>query len=413
MDLSISPDLDARLCYAVVLLCGLFSARTQLYKRFVVLKMNIAEVWLVPTTWMMFGIYLLTPLGLFWLMDRTGALNDTSLFAALLVGLAYPAILEGGFGGLKAPSGLGDVVKPIQAFTDKMIESVNQAAARQQRKFEDFVVNRMVTDAKVFDEIFGLTRTTGVDSQSLDKEVAALDANTSLDPLLRKERKARIIYLYLSSVPDLMTTLTRNKTVMGDRWWNSPVYKMRVIVGCVVVLFIALCLILTVAMTRPSISIGYYVWRAAKVNNTEKDRFRARDYLRSYLLSTNLGPVTYRSLARMIRTPSLPVERVDLCLQLLLQAREQEFHQDLLCAEMVEALRVDSVDVRSRIHEALVWLATKHDTNFKEKEKELATWNPRTGDSVPNLEDWIWRWRKFICALLSTNSTANPPPLKP
>jgi hypothetical protein len=200
---------------------------------------------------------------------------------------------------------------------------------------------------------------------------------------------------------------------MGDRWWNSPVYKMRVIVGCVVALFIALCLILAVAMTRPSISIGYYVWRAGKVNNTEKDRFRARDYLRSYLLSTNLGPVTYRSLVRMIRTPSLPVERVDVCLQLLLQAREQEFHQDLLCAEMVEALRVDSVDVRSRIHEVLVWLATKHDTNFKEKEKELAGWNPRTGDSVPNLEDWIWRWRKFICPLLSTNSTANPPSLKP
>ena len=159
MDLSISPDLDARLCYSVVLLCGLFSARTQIYKRFVVLKMNITEVWLVPTTWMMFGIYLLTPLGLFWLMDRTGALNDTSLLAALLVGLAYPAILEGGFGGLKVPSGLGDVVKPVQAFTDKMIESVNQAVARHQRKFEDFVVNRTVTDPKVFDELFGLTRT--------------------------------------------------------------------------------------------------------------------------------------------------------------------------------------------------------------------------------------------------------------
>ncbi|HXM73671.1 MAG TPA: hypothetical protein VN904_00225, partial [Chthoniobacterales bacterium] len=104
MDLSVSPDLDARWCYAVVLVCGLISAQLQLNKRF--LELKISRVWIVPNTWFVFLIYLFIPLALFWVMDRTGALNDTSLFAALLVGLAYPAILAGGFGGLKTPTGI-------------------------------------------------------------------------------------------------------------------------------------------------------------------------------------------------------------------------------------------------------------------------------------------------------------------
>ena len=99
MDLSVSPDWDTRLCYLVVLLCGLVSARIQLYKRFVEAK--ISGAWLVPNTWLVFGIYVFIPIALFWLMDRTSALTDTSLFAALLIGLAYPAILAGGFGGMR------------------------------------------------------------------------------------------------------------------------------------------------------------------------------------------------------------------------------------------------------------------------------------------------------------------------
>ena len=84
MDLSVSPDLDARWCYLIVLLCGLISARSQLYKRFVDFK--VSGAWLVPSTWLVFAIYLAIPIALFWLMDRMNALNDTSLFAALLVG---------------------------------------------------------------------------------------------------------------------------------------------------------------------------------------------------------------------------------------------------------------------------------------------------------------------------------------
>jgi len=50
--------------------------------------------------------YTLIPLALFWLLDRTNAIHDTSLFAAILIGVGYQQILSGSFATLKAP---GDV----------------------------------------------------------------------------------------------------------------------------------------------------------------------------------------------------------------------------------------------------------------------------------------------------------------
>jgi hypothetical protein len=394
MDLSVSPDFDARLCYLIVLLCGLISARVQLYKRF--LELKISGVWLVPNTWLIFGIYLFTPLALFWLMDRMSAVTDTSLFAALLVGLAYPAILGGGFGGLKAPSGVEGILKPIEAFTDSVIKSVTKATARNGKRFEDFVVGRMRSDPVIYDDLLALVKNSGVDVAKLEKELADLAAGIS-DKSVLLDKKARLIYLYLSATPEFVAVLTSNKKLMQGRLWKSPIVKTRVVVSLMIVLFAGLLSFGVYALTRPSLSVKYYGWRVSKTNNSERDRFRAREKLRQYLRDPKMGVSGYQYLARTVRLPGLPVERVDMILQLLLQARDQQYHQTMLCTELIDDLRADSVDARSRVHQTLLFLAVKRDPQFKDHQKELDAWNPNKGDSVASLEDWIGRWRGFFC----------------
>ena len=88
MDLTLSPDLDARICYGIVFLCAILGACLQIQKRFAAARLPATWIWHSPSTWMMFVTFIVTPLGLFWLMDRMNALSDTSFFAALLVGLA-------------------------------------------------------------------------------------------------------------------------------------------------------------------------------------------------------------------------------------------------------------------------------------------------------------------------------------
>ena len=209
MDLSVSPDWDARCCYVLVLVCGVISARLQLYKRF--LDQRVSGIWLVANTWLMFGIYLLTPLALFWLMDRVGALNDTSLLAALLVGLAYPAILAGGFGGLRAPTGLEGVFKPVEAFIDAIKKSVLEATARNQKRFEDFVVGRMRADSTIFDDLRVMAESGPINVAALQKQLKDLESAGITDASMLQEQKARVIYLYLSSIPDFVETLTAKK----------------------------------------------------------------------------------------------------------------------------------------------------------------------------------------------------------
>jgi hypothetical protein len=93
-------------------------------------------------------------------------------------------------------------------------------------------------------------------------------------------------------------------------------------------------------------------------------------------------------------------------LQLLLQARNQKYHEDVLCDELIDDLRVDSVDARSRVHQTLEFLAVRRDPHFKDNQKELDGWNPSKGDSVVSLEDWINRWRAFFCQGTQSKATA-------
>jgi hypothetical protein len=99
MDLSVSPVLEAYVCYAVVLLLGAVTAVIQISRRLG----DLAGVWTVPQTWLLFVLYLLVPIGLFWLLDRTSAITDTSLFAAILVGVGYVGIMSGTNQTFRAP----------------------------------------------------------------------------------------------------------------------------------------------------------------------------------------------------------------------------------------------------------------------------------------------------------------------
>jgi hypothetical protein len=394
MDLSASPDWDARVCYAVVLLCGLISARLQLYKRF--LNLKISGIWLVPNTWLIFGIYVAIPLVLFWVMDRMGAVNDTSLFAALLVGLAYPAILAGGFGGLQAPTGVASVLKPLDAVTDAVIKSVTNAVGRNQKRFEDFVVGRMKADAEIFSDLLALAKSSPIDVAALDKQLNDLQNSGIADPSELLDKRARAIYLRLSGCPDFVETLTAKKKLMLRHRLKSPIIRTRAVVSSIIVLFLALVAVGAYLLTCPRPSLAYYGWRLAKATNSERDRFRAREKLSDYLLDPKSGEAPRQNLMRIVRSPGLSAERVDIILQLLLQARNKEHHKQSLCIELIEDLRVDNVDARLRVHKTLLLLATERDPQFKERQKELDSWDPTKGDSVPTLEEWICRWKKFF-----------------
>ena len=94
-----SPDVPAFYCYLIVVVAGFFVARAHVNER---LK-DYPDHWAFLSAWLLFLAYWAMPPLLFWLLDYTSAVQDTSLFAAFVVAFGYRQLFAGGIQGVSMP----------------------------------------------------------------------------------------------------------------------------------------------------------------------------------------------------------------------------------------------------------------------------------------------------------------------
>jgi hypothetical protein len=99
-----------------------------------------------------------------------------------------------------------------------------------------------------------------------------------------------------------------------------------------------------------------------------------------------------RRLAQLLRSPGLSIERIELLVQTLLEAREPPKGAAIVPALLVQGLRSASVDARVRVNDVLKYLAQSCKDNFDEK---ASPWKPADGDSTAALEERIAKWQAF------------------
>jgi hypothetical protein len=116
MALDVSPDLEAAICYLMVLGVGGLAALFQLYQKLG----GVRGAWVMLETWALFTVYALIPVALFWLLDRSNAIHDTSVFGAVAVGVAYQQILSGQLSSIKAPEQVAGFWQFFSAWADRM-----------------------------------------------------------------------------------------------------------------------------------------------------------------------------------------------------------------------------------------------------------------------------------------------------
>ena len=90
----------------------------------------------------------------------------------------------------------------------------------------------------------------------------------------------------------------------------------------------------------------------------------------------------------LVQKPGLPMERVDLVLQTLLESVTRSPNKDLP-SKLVQALRGASLDARTRVKDALVFLAA---SCAKPPDSALVEWKPTERDSSTTLEQKIRGW---------------------
>jgi hypothetical protein len=136
MDLSFSPDFEAYYCYGIVSVVGAFVATSQIRQRIG----EIEGIWFIARTWWLYAIYTAVPVVLFWFLDRTGAINDTSFFAAVLVGFGYERIITGGSQMVRTTGDVSQFWTPFIAYADRIAKLVRDQDARRRRRLAERII---------------------------------------------------------------------------------------------------------------------------------------------------------------------------------------------------------------------------------------------------------------------------------
>jgi hypothetical protein len=390
-------DFDARICYLVVAAGGLLTAFRQLGN----LLKGIPRKWRIANTWLLLIAYFAVPVVLFFALDLTGAIVDTSLIAAVGISFTYDRILAGA-GSVEAPSALTSWWPSFKAWATKVTEEVASRDVLQEQRLIDRIVADVNTPEKLAD-LADLAMTHEDDPQALNtqlEEIDVLGAAAALSENTVRERKVRLIHKHVSAYDDFLRRLL-DREILDEKTYNRNKQGTgKGLMVLVVLVFVVLALGTWLCATSRPVEPRYYAWRLTKPGTSVLDQHRALEHLDVYLDGEETGQRVALELARRLRRPDLKIERANQLLSLLVRAREGDQVDAGVWQEMGRSLRTVQIDVRSRIHTALLSIAEDRGLAVAD---ELKEWEPSQGDSTLEIEDRVAGWQQVFAASAPTN----------
>lgn len=411
MDLSFSPDVDARFCYLIVLLCALFAAYRQVDRRLA----TYPGSWTESPTWLLYTSYVFVPLGLFWLLDRTGAINDTSVVAAVFVGVGYERILSGQ-GEPRLPAAVAGFWTPFAAFADSISARVSKRIADRVFRFDRRLMDDTAADPSRFDALRQLARSLTRNLGFLDKKIEEIETiRPVLGDRLTQEKQALEFYAEVTQAPRWLELLREAKAISDATYKSYP--SDSGVWSRVAEIVLPLLFILAFLASSNLVDREYHLWRLGKANATVSDQWRTREALTAYVADPATILTMSARIARLARGPAMQPGRIELALQVLIAGAKRAKHVPLVAREIVSALRAPVVDNRTRLHSALLYLAqvqTGADpcltTASVTLPKQLCEWKPTDGDSIVDIEDRVDRWTAFWAKYLPPSPPSDAAP---
>jgi hypothetical protein len=389
MDMNVSPDMQAYYCYLVVLLLGLWTAGTQVSARLG----NLPGKWIMVNTWSLFFAYTAIPLALFWFLDRTNAIHDTSLFAALLIGAGYQQVLSGSVSSLKAPGDVSAFLKPFAGWADAIAAQIRNRVVINDSQFDEKLLSSIVEDQDKFEALRQVVMVHTADAPALDAQLGAIAANQAvLGNAGVRTKQAALLYLSLKQAsPQQFQYLLYRSRVIPMRWyrWYAQEWRSKFTACVVAVILIGAASACVFELRRPAYQTSYFVWRLHKENATDADRYRARTKLGQFLAT---DPTVYPQLTGLLTTPNLPVKTAEEILSLLVETRDRaESQNQRLRSLLVDSLRADNSDIRERIQKTLLYLAADRNLTVP---TDLQNWNSDPKNTAADIDTIIKKWRQ-------------------
>jgi hypothetical protein len=283
-------DVPAYYCYALVLLVGGAVAWSMVNQ-----LAGFPDRWAFAGTWQLFIAHLLLPVLLFWFLDFVSVIQDTSLFAALVVGAGYRQIFSGGVQGLTLPAQTASLWKPFDAW----VKSVADRIATKQKQYRDQFDARTQLDVSYDPNLL-----TALEELTIGRSQAPAELQAQLQALLPNAdmQKIRILWRDLrASEPGSYGYLLYKKKIISYMrywWWlrkgcAKGVSAAAILASCAVAFLLWQQLLapsrvnfsafgpFVVAQEIPNDTeiFRFYQWRALKTNVSDRDRYRTEEFL--------------------------------------------------------------------------------------------------------------------------------------
>ena len=391
MDFALSPDWPALWCYFIILAIGFEVATVQINRLFP----GFPQAWIMMSNWVLFAVFLLLPILLFWFLDRTNTLHDTSLFGAILVALAYRQIFAGNMEKVNVPGQVSKIWDRVLKWADARVLETKKRVERNAESFDEKVIAYLTHNPAAFERVLELLKFHASDYSKIDDEFKALQAKWQpLGAEVQGHKPVDYLYhqLRLATGESFTDPMYKAKiTSWSDYYWYGKELRSRVAQTIVtgVLILGAVWLFYRLAMDpNPTFQADYYVLRLKKGNATPEDRSRTRRQLDELIANEAARPHLCESLTSVLRYEPMSAETAERILAVLLERRDSICKGDQnLVVRLAEALRAQDPDVRARIQSALVFLAKGRTVG-----QALLEWKPARSDAAADVEDKIAGW---------------------
>lgn len=311
-DSALSPDVPSVYCYLVVLLVGVVIARGAVNK---LLDSSYGR-WSFGQTWLLFYTQSLIPVVLFWFLDYTSVIHDTSLFAALAVAAGYQQIFAGGIKDITLPGQTSKLWQPFEAWRNNVINSIAIRARQRLDKFDLRVATYCADDPARLATLSKTVAQYASDPVDLAARTAAADVSTPE----RKLSLAKMLIRELRSV-DLAGYggILNRAALVPASWYLFRITPGRraswgALLGTTVLIFIFFLLLGSAPLNSVSPLLGpYQRWRLTKANASARDRFRTNEYFLEVLShpDPDLDPKVVISGSKVLSADSDPSKDID------------------------------------------------------------------------------------------------------
>lgn len=417
---TLSPDVDARFCYLIVMLAGMLTAVREVDSRLA----KIPGAWSDIGAHRLFAFFWVTPVLLFFLLDHAGAINDTSPIAAVVVAVTYATILGGATGQQPLlPSQVTGLWSKLLGDVDKIQAA---AQARMQLRVFDYArgaANEIPLRPARYNKLLTLAKRLVGDPATLDKSLADIDAQYAGDTSLATYKKVEALMRAPNSVyvarglNDEVHVLLRKERLIGWRTYSSfPGEQVGGIWRTLSVLLPAAVMASLVALSMTdygNFERAWFEWRLSKANVSLVDLTRTREAMIDRIVRSPEPVAELTAVGRIVREANLPPVRTEAAIGILTdgvrQRRGGEKLMPELIATLVVSLRTANLDARNRVHATLLYLGDavlKGGPENKDGQQalvELAKWKPNDKESISDLAAKIDEWRRFFMRLKLAN----------